>query len=82
MPIGATIATEEVSQSCSTIRSCTLPPLAATRCLCGGAGDHQCVAGAELTGSAEQKGDMLLDGFRQLAREYPIWYRKRVVKGC
>ncbi|MFP1592175.1 hypothetical protein ACLB1M_24595 [Escherichia coli] len=51
MPIGATIATEEVFSS---VRQ----PIPAYHHLwrqpaglCGGAGDHQCVAGAETPGS-------------------------------
>ena len=83
MPIGATIATEEVFSVLFDnpfLHTTTFGgnPLAFVRrrwrpSMCCWSGTYRL--------RLNKKGDMLLDGFRQLARNIPIWYRKRVAKG-
>ncbi|STI79891.1 putrescine--2-oxoglutarate aminotransferase [Escherichia coli] len=83
MPIGATIATEEVFQFCSTTHSCIPPPLAATRwpvrrrwrpSMCCWSRTYRLRLSKKAiccwTVSVNWRGNI------------PIWYRKRVVKGC
>lgn len=72
MPIGATIATEEVFSVLFDnpfLHTTTFGgnPLACAAALA----TINVLLEQNLPGQAEQKGDMLLDGFRQLAREYP-----------
>ena len=72
MPIGATIATEEVFSVLFDnpfLHTTTFGgnPLACAAALA----TINVLLTQNLPAQAEQKGDMLLDGFRQLAREYP-----------
>ncbi|MDU5731185.1 MAG: aspartate aminotransferase family protein [Citrobacter freundii] len=72
MPIGATIATEEVFSVLFDnpfLHTTTFGgnPLACAAALA----TINVLLEQNLPAQAEQKGDMLLDGFRQLAREYP-----------
>ena len=81
MPIGATIATEEVFSVLFDnpfLHTTTFGgnPLACAAALA----TINVLLEQNLPAQAEQKGDMLLDGFRQLAREYPcLLYTSRCV---
>ncbi|MFP1557490.1 aminotransferase class III-fold pyridoxal phosphate-dependent enzyme [Escherichia coli] len=80
MPIGATIATEEVFSVLFQTHSALLPLGAMLACAAALATINVLLE-QNLPAQAEQKGDMLLDGFRQQpAWEYLDLYRKRVVK--
>mgnify|MGYP000237724674 CR=1 FL=1 len=83
MPIGATIATEEVFQFCSTTHSCIPPPFGGNPLACAAAlATINVLLEQNLPAQAEQKGDMLLTVSVNWRGNIPIWYRKRVVKGC
>lgn len=83
MPIGATVATEEVFSVLFDnpfLHTTTFGgnPLACAAALA----TINLLLEENLPARAEQKGDMLLDGFRQLAREYPDLIQKRAARGC
>ncbi|EFU9423179.1 putrescine aminotransferase [Escherichia coli] len=82
MPIGATIATEEVFSVLFDnpfLHTTTFGgnPLACAAALA----TINVLLEQNLPAQAEQKGDMLLDGFRQLAREYPDLVQEARGKG-
>ena len=84
MPIGATVATEEVFSVLFDnpfLHTTTFGgnPLACAAALA----TINVLLEQNLPAQARrQKGDMLLDGFRQLGREYPDLVRMRAGKGC
>lgn len=77
MPIDCLSSRKRCSQCYSTIRSCTPPLLAAIRWPARRRWRYPAVLLTEnLPAQAEQKGDMLLDGFRSMAREIPDLVRE------